>query len=64
MVVSSPNFEKLLDRLPASGGGGRKFLPPTPSFRHALARLPAKVLTTAGTARIFCERTAGPQFEW
>ncbi|OGY34612.1 MAG: hypothetical protein A3E37_02150 [Candidatus Andersenbacteria bacterium RIFCSPHIGHO2_12_FULL_46_9] len=25
--------------------------------------LPAKVLTAAGTARIFCERTAGPNKE-
>ena len=54
MVVSSPNFEKLLDRLPASGGGGRKFLPPTPSFRHALARLPVRSRQAkAGTALFF-----------
>ena len=44
------------------GRAGR--LPPNPLPFRPPECLPAKVLTTAGTARIFCERTAGPQFGW
>jgi len=53
-------------RLSATDGqaseGVAEFLPQPLLFRSPEC-LPVKVSTTAGTARIFCERTAGPNKE-